>query len=71
MLEVNHADKLTQLFASFWNYEGLNCLDFLWYGHNPLTSGVITSIVEFVCAEARFAGVDLEPSLLEAGEHLF
>ena len=31
-VEVDHADKLTQLFASFWNCEGLNCLDFLWYG---------------------------------------
>ena len=41
-VEVNNSDKLTQLFASFWNCEGLNCLDFLRYGHNPLTSDVIT-----------------------------
>ena len=41
-VEVDHADKLTQLFASFWNCEGLIGLDFLRYGHNPLTSDVIT-----------------------------
>ena len=27
--------------------------------------------VKLMCAEARFAGVDFEPRLLEAGEHLF
>ena len=70
-VEVDHPDKLTQLFASLWNYEGLNCLGFLWYGHNSVTSDVITQIVKFVGAKARFAGVDLDPSLLEAGGHLF
>ena len=70
-VEVDHADKLTQLFASFWNCEGLNCLNFIWYGHNSVTSDVITQIVKLVGAKARFAGVDLEPSFLEAGEHLF
>ena len=70
-VEVDHADKLTQLFASFCNCEGLNCLDFFWYRHNSITSDVITQIVKFVGAKARFAGVDLEPSLLEAGEHIF
>ena len=70
-VEINHADKLTQLFASFWNCEGLNCLDFIWYGHKPITSDVITQIVKFVGTEGRFSGVDFEPSLLEAGEHIF
>ena len=69
-VEVDHDDKLTQLSASFWNCEGLNCLDFLWYGHNSVTSDVITQIVKFVGNKAIFAGVDLEPSLLEAGENL-
>ena len=32
---------------------------------------MITQIVKFVGAKAGFAGVDLELSLLEAGEHLF
>ena len=70
-VEVDHADKLTQFFASFWNCKGLDCLEFLWYGHNSVTCDVITQIVKFEGAKARFAGVDLEPSLLEAGEHLF
>ena len=70
-VEVDHADKLTQLFAVFWNCEGLNCLDFLWYGHNSVTSDVINQIDKFVGAKERFAGVDLETSLLEVGEHLF
>ena len=70
-VEVDHDDKLTQLFASFWNCKGLNCLYFLWYGHNSVTSDVLTQIVKFVGAKARFAGVDLEPRLLEVGEHLF
>ena len=71
MVEVDHADKMTQFFASFWNCEGLNCLDFLWYGHNSVTSDMITQIVNFVVAKSRFAGVGLEPILMEAGEHLF
>ena len=70
-LGVDHSDKLTQLFASFWNCEGLNCLDFLWYGHNSVASDVITQIFKFVGAKAIFSGVDLETSLLDAGEHLF
>ena len=49
----------------------MNGLDFIWYGHNSVTSDVITQIVKFVGAKSIFAGVDLEPSLLEAGEHLF
>ena len=36
----------------------------------PLTA-LTSKNVKFMCAEARFAGVDFEPSLLEAGEHLF
>ena len=63
-VEVNHANKLTQLLASFWNCEGL-------YGNNSVTSDVITQIVKFVDSKERFSGVDFEPSLLEAGEHLF
>ena len=63
-VEVDHADKLTQLFASFWNYERLNGLGFLWYGNNSVTSDVITQIVKFVGAKALFAGVDLDTSLL-------
>ena len=51
-VEVDHSDKLTQLFVSFWNFESLNGLDFLWYGHNPVTSYVITQIVKLVDAEA-------------------
>ena len=51
-VEVDHTDKLTQLFASFWNCEVLNGLDFLWYCHNPVTSDVITQIVKFVGAKA-------------------
>ena len=62
---------MTQLFAIFWDCEGLNGFYFLWYGHEPVTSKVITQIVKFVGAKAWFAGVDLEPSLLEASEHLF
>ena len=62
MIEVGHTDKLTQFFENVWNCEGLNDLNFFWYGHNPVTSDVITQIVKFV---------DLEPSLLEADEHLF
>ena len=34
-------------------------------------SDAITQIVKFVGAKTLFSGVDLEPSLLEAGEHLF
>ena len=71
IVEVDHTNKLTQLFASFWNCEDLNGLDFLWYGHYYGTSDVITQIVKFVGAKALFSGVELEPSLLEAGEHLF
>ena len=70
-VEVDHANKLTQLFEGFWKCEGLNGLDFIWYGHNSVTSDVITQMVKFVGAKARFAGVDLEPILLEAGEHIF
>ena len=70
-IEVDQNDKLTQLFASFWDYKGLNGLDFFWYGHNLLISDVITQIVKFVGVKSLFAGVELEPSLLEAGEHLF
>ena len=55
----------------FGNFEGLNGLDFLWYGHNSVTSDAITQIVKFVGAKAWFAGIEFEPSLLEAGEHLF
>ena len=62
---------MTQLFASFWDCEGLNSLYFLWYMNNPVTSDVITQIVKFVGAKALFAGVDLDTSLLEAGEHIF
>ena len=51
-IEVDHTNKLTQLFASFWNCEGLNGLDFLWYGHNPVTSDVITQIFKFVGTKA-------------------
>ena len=47
-IKVEDSDKLTLLFASFWNYEGLNSLNFLWYGHNPVTSDVITQVVKFV-----------------------
>ena len=32
---------------------------------------MITKIVKFVGAKALFAGVDLEPRILEAGEHHF
>ena len=49
----------------------MNGLNFLWYRHNSVTIYVITQIAKFVGAKARFAGVDLEPSLLEVGEHLF
>ena len=70
-IEIDHTDELTQLFASLWGCEGLNGLDFLRYGHNPFTSDVITQILKFVGVEAFFSGVDLEPSLLEAVEHLF
>ena len=52
MIEVDHTDKLMQLFASFWDCKGSNGLDFLWYGHNPVTSDVITQIVKFVGAKA-------------------
>ena len=34
-------------------------------------SDIITQIVKILGAKAWFAGVELEPSLLEAGEHLF
>ena len=51
-VEVDHTDKLTQLFASFWNCEGLNGLDFLWYGHNSVKSDMITQIVKFVGTKA-------------------
>ena len=51
-VKVDHADKLTQLFAGFWNCEGLNGLNFLWYGHNSVTSDVITKIVKLVGAKA-------------------
>ena len=34
-------------------------------------SDVITKIIKILGAKSWFAGVDLEPSLLEAGEHLF
>ena len=70
-VEVDHNNKLTQLFVSFWNFEGLNGLDFLWYGHNPVTSDVITQIVKFVGAKELFADIDLEPSVLEEDENLF
>ena len=36
----------------FWDCEGLNGLYFLWYGHKPVTSDVITQIVKFVGAKA-------------------
>ena len=49
----------------------MNGLNFIWYGHNTVTSDVITPIVKVVGAKACFSGVDLEPSLLEVGEHLF
>ena len=51
-IEVEHTNKLTQLFVSFWDSEGLNGLAFLWYGHNHVTSDVITQIVKFVGAKA-------------------
>ena len=51
-VEFDHTDKLTQLFASFWICEGLNGLDFLWYGHNSVKRDVITQIVKFVGAKA-------------------
>ena len=60
-----------QLFVSFCKCELLYGLNFLWYGHNSVTSDMITQIVKFVGAKAWFAGIDLDPSLLEAGEHLF
>ena len=52
MIEVDHTDELIQLFASFWDCEGLNVLDLFWYEHNPVTSGVINQIVKFVSAKA-------------------
>ena len=51
-VEVDHTDKLTQFFASLWDCEGLNVLDFIWYGDNPVTCDVITLIVKFVSAKA-------------------
>ena len=69
-VEVDHTNKLTQLFLIFWNYEVLNVLHFLWYGHNPVTSDMITQIVKFVGAKALFSSVDLDPRILEAGEHV-
>ena len=70
-IEVYHTDELTQLFASFWDCEGLNGLDFLWYGHNPVKSDVITQIFKKFGVKSLFSGVDFDPSLLEAGEHIF
>ena len=52
MIEFDHTDKLTHFSAVFWNCEGLNGLDFLWYRHNPVTSDVITQIVKFMSAKA-------------------
>ena len=71
MIEVDHIDELAQLFASLWDCEGLNVLDFLWYGNNTVKSEGITQVLKFVGAEAWISGVDLEPSLLELGKHLF
>ena len=51
MIEFKHTDELAQLFAIFWDYEGLNGLDFLWYGHNTVTSDVITQVLKFVGAK--------------------
>ena len=70
MIEVDHTNKLTQLFESFWDCKLLNSLDFIWYGNNPVTSDVITKIVKFVGAKALFAVADLKTRLLEAGEHI-
>ena len=70
-IEVYHTNELAQLFASLWDCEGLNGLDFLWYGHNTVTSGGIIQVFKLLGAEALLAGVDLDPSLMEAGKHLF
>ena len=52
LIEVDHTDELTHFFASFWDFEGLNGLDVIWYGHKPVTIDVITQIVKYVGAKA-------------------
>ena len=64
-------DELTQFFASLWDLEGLNGLEFPWYGHNTVTSDVITQAFKFVGSEVLFSGFGLDPILMEAGGHLF
>ena len=51
-IEVYHTNELAQLFANIWDCEGLNGLDFLWCGHNTVTSDVITQVFKFVGSEA-------------------
>ena len=51
-IEVYHTNKLAHLFVIFWDCNGLNGLDFIWYEHNPVTSEVITKLVKFVGAKA-------------------
>ena len=70
-IEVDHTDELMQLFLSLWEFEGLNNLDCLWCGHNTVTSDRVTQLLNFMVTKALFFGVDLEPSLLEAGKHIF
>ena len=60
-----------QLLASLWDCKGLNGLDFIWYGHNTVTSDVITQVLNFVGSKAWLAGVDLDTRLMESGKHLF
>ena len=59
------------MFCEFLGLRGLEWpqLSLVWA--NPVTSDLITQIVKFVGAKALFSGVDLEPSLLEAGGNLF
>ena len=72
MIIVDHTNEMEQLFASLWDCEGFNGLDFFfWYGHNTVTSDVITQVLKFVGSKAWLAGVDLDPILLEAGKYLF
>ena len=51
-LEVDHTDELAQLFAILWYCEGLNGLDFHLYGHNTVTSDVITQVFKLLGTEA-------------------
>ena len=73
-VKYNWKDKHQKCFDAIKDVIGrevLNGLSFFLYGHNTVTSDVITQLFKSVGTKALLSDFDLEPSLLESGKHLF